>query len=106
MITPSAMAERAAHLGTQWKDEGGGYFSISGFNGMTTVAYIALPPDHPDVGREYDSFEDGPDVNGGLTYSRLDVFGWDYGHYRNRLDIKGDIKRAIEFFKAREDVTS
>lgn len=93
------MKDRVGWLSdSKLKDEGNGYFSIYDLMNHK-VAYIQLPKDHPDIGKDYDDFN--PDVNGGLTYSKGPVFGWDYNHYHNDLNVEGHIKNALEYFRER-----
>jgi hypothetical protein len=80
------------------KDEGGGYRSLVGC-ACGPVAYIELPEGHPDIGRSYDDLD--PDVNGGLTYARGRVFGWDYAHFDNDFNISQHIENALKYFRAR-----
>ena len=91
-----AMIEREQATWNKWKDEGDGYYSLIGqFYGV--VAYISLPKNHPCIGKSYDDLE--PDVNGGLTFSEENVFGWDYDHYQNNSSPEIDIPNAINYFK-------
>lgn len=97
-----AMIERAA-LGGKWRHEGAGYFSCSLNSGVCLCAYIALPKSHPLVGHSYNDLEDyGPDINGGMTFSDENVFGWDYGNLTPTFDVKGDTKAALEWFRERD----
>lgn len=90
-------------LGLQANDEGGGYHSISFHNGTALVAYVAIPKDHPLVGKGYDDLEDyGPEVNGGLTFARDNIFGWDYMHAYNSGTPEGDIAAALAWFRERD----
>lgn len=41
-------------------------------------AYVKLPMNHPDVGKDYGDID--IDVHGDLTYSDHDVFGIDFAH--------------------------
>lgn len=100
-MSTEAMKERE-QFGATWKDEGGGYFSTSFQGPFALLSYVAVPENHPDVGKDYDTLY--PEVNGGLTFGDGNVFGWDYGHYQNHNDIEGDIARALEFFRDREKV--
>ena len=106
------MKKREEYLGNKWKDEGDGYFSLVGKSeagmiamafigsGSGEVAYIALPEGHPDIGKGYDDLN--PKVNGGLTFSQGNVFGWDYAHAYNYGTPTKDIKNAINYFKKRK----
>ena len=103
-MTP-AMQDRTKYAHVRWEESlnfPGYHYGIG--SGYGVVAYVALPKDHPDAGKDYhdDSLEFGPDVNGGLTFAEDNVFGWDYCHAFNHHDVDGDIQRALEFFKARE----
>lgn len=91
------MKERAECLGADWTDEGDGYYSLFGNTGFVRVCYIAIPTTHRLVGTEYDELD--VDVNGGLTFSKGNVFGWDYEHITNDHNYTQHIKNAIEFFK-------
>ena len=93
-----AMKGREKEINVVWKDEGDGFFSGIG-NGYSMVAYIKIPKDHPDAKKGYDDLN--PDVNGGLTFARDLMFGWDYGHYENDMDVEKHIKNALEYFKKR-----
>ena len=101
-----AMKEREELLNSEWKDEGDGYFSLIGNNGLNIpdisgeIAYVALPNGHPDIGKDYDDLE--PEVNGGLTFAEGNVFGWDYAHLYNRGTPTEHIKNALDYFKKRE----
>jgi hypothetical protein len=96
-----AMINRADCLCEDWKDEGQNYFSLVGSTPHgRVVAYIALPKKHPDCNKHYHSFV--PDVNGGLTYSDDNVYGWDYSHYTNDFDTAKHIKNALKYFRDRE----
>ena len=111
MIQTEVMKDRATHLGNEWKDEGEGYCSLIGGRsvgmmamsmvggGSGTVAYIALPKGHKDIGKSYDDLQ--PDVNGGLTFGSGNVFGWDYAHTFNHGSPKEHIKNALKYFKKR-----
>jgi hypothetical protein len=100
------MKDRTDSVGVQWMDQGEGYFAGRGADRFP-LAYIALPEGHPDVGKSYNEVATGenddwgPEVNGGLTFSKGNVFGWDYGHAFNSFDIDGDIQRAVDYFRAR-----
>lgn len=102
MTLTQAMIERAEFLGAPWCDEGGGYYSMSTAGPCTgDVAYVAIPESHPFCGRSYhDLLNDGPNVNGGLTFGDGNVFGWDYGHAFNDGSPKADILRALAYFRA------
>lgn len=93
-----AMQDRAVALAATWKDEGDGYFSISGYGPGGPVAYVALPEGHAAIGKHYDDF--APDVNGGLTFGEGNVFGWDYAHYQNYGSPETDIPSALDYFRA------
>ncbi|MHA1868082.1 MAG: hypothetical protein ACTSXD_08435 [Candidatus Heimdallarchaeaceae archaeon] len=101
-IITNAMKERTKNVGVEWVDAGNGYYYGSGRNPRLGVdlSYIALPKGHPDIGIDYLTLD--VDVNGGLTFQEDNVYGWDYGHAYNRYDYKGDIERALKFFKSRE----
>lgn len=94
-----AMEERAKATGSEWIDKGEGYFILQG-SFHAAVIYIALPEGHSDIGKDYDDLN--PEVNGGLTFSAENIFGWDYAHYQNDFDYEGHIKNALEYFKSRE----
>ena len=98
MIITKSMEERAKATGTEWHDEGDGYASLIGYF-YATVTYLAIPEIHPDVNKSNEDL--CPDVNGGLTFRDGNVFGWDYGHYRNTGTPQKDIKSAINWFKRR-----
>ena len=92
------MKERTETLGADWKDEGDGYYSLLGSTDFGfLVCYIAIPISHRLVGTEFDELD--VDVNGGLTFSKGNVFGWDYAHNTNDYNYNQHIKNAIEFFK-------
>jgi len=100
------MIEREKRANVIWKDEGGGYFSGQGTvfasvfaSYIARVCYIALPEGHPDTNKKYDDLD--PDVNGGLTFSEENIFGWDYSHYRNPGTPSTDIKNALKYFRKR-----
>lgn len=80
-------------------DLGGGYYGLVG-HVSSTVAYIELPEDHPDIGKDYNDLS--PDVNGGLTFGAGRVYGWDYGHAYNTGTPSGDMQNALRYFKERE----
>lgn len=82
-----------AHLGILY------FPSVIG-NGTDMLAYIELPMGHPDIGKRYDDLS--PAVNGGLTYGKGRVFGWDYNHAYNDLNVQAHIRDAIEYFRGRE----
>ena len=95
------MQERAATLGREWKDAGGGYFTLLGLGFGGDVAYVAVPRSHPLVDHRYDDLPNGgPDVNGGITFAEGNVFGWDYAHATNTSAPTEDIPAAIAWFKA------
>lgn len=106
MRLTKAMEEREKATGNKWKDEGEGYYSLIGmFYGK--VAYIALPKGHRDIGKDYDEIctektNYGPNVNGGLTFSDENVFGWDYAHAFNSSTPENDIPKALKWFKDRK----
>lgn len=91
------MKERTETLGADWKDEGDGYYSLFGSTDFGLVCYIAIPISHRLVGTEFDELD--VNVNGGLTFSEGNVFGWDYAHNTNDYNYNQHIKNAIEFFK-------
>lgn len=97
-----AMTERAQCLGAEWKDEGDGYFSLTGRARLGfRLVYVALPEGHQDIGTDYDNVGD-PVVNGGLTFSESNVFGWDYGHYQNdEGEWEAHIQNALGHFRSR-----
>lgn len=98
------MQERADRVGVVWKDEGDGYFSGFGLGPMgIQLGYIALPDGHPAIHMDYDSLS--PDVNGGLTWGKGRVFGWDYGHAYNYSNLSHDIPAALEYFRNYEEET-
>src|ERR1041384_8861712 len=99
-MTP-AMKKRTEFAGAAWKDEGDGYYSAIGSGVMGAVAYVALPPDHPDVGKDYDDL-DGPEVNGGLTFAEDNVFGWGYAHLQNYSSPSPATPFALRYFCVRE----
>jgi hypothetical protein len=92
------MKQQIERVGGDWKDEGGGYFSLKAF-GFAPLAYVALPKGHPDIGKDYDDLS--PNVNGGLTFGDGNVYGWDYGHAFNRSTPEADIKSALKYFRSR-----
>ncbi len=94
------MKEREQAVGSEWKDEGDGYFSMTGSGFSGDVAYIALPKGHPDIEKGYDDLN--PEVNGGLTFGDENIFGWDYGHCSNYGTPEEHIKNALDYFRARE----
>lgn len=81
-------------------DLGHGYRGLVGHGLCGALAYIELPPNHPDVGKHYDDLE--CEVNGGLTYGNGRIFGWDYAHAENYSTPEIDMKNALRDFKARE----
>lgn len=93
------MMERSKKFKAEWCDEGDGYGSLISRGCAGAVAYISLPENHPDIDKDYDDLS--PDVNGGLTFARGNVFGWDFAHVSNRGTPQGDIKNALAYFKAR-----
>lgn len=97
----NTMQERERTLGRVWYAEGEGFFSMVGAV-FGTVCYIALPKNHPAIGKSYDDL--CPDVNGGLTFAEENVFGWDYSHASNHNDVSGDVERALKYFKEMENV--
>lgn len=104
MKITKAMKERANVVGGIWKDEGNGFASLVGHNpemfmGNSPLAYIKLPEDHPDAKKHYDDLN--PDVNGGLTFGRDLIFGWDYAHNQNDFNVDKHIKNALRYFKKR-----
>ena len=99
MTKTEVMLEREKLLRVKWRDEGDGYFSLTGYGRFSAVAYVALPKGHIDIGKKYDDLE--PDVNGGLTFGEDNVFGWDYSHFQNFGTPNEHIKNAIEYFKRR-----
>lgn len=101
---PKELIEREGELGVEAEYHGDGYWSLTGYTSMAQVAYICLPKKHPDVGKDYYDIMDedgGPDVNGGFTYSEGPVFGWDYAHAFNDMNIDKHVRNAIKFFKKR-----
>lgn len=80
----------------KWKNEGEGYYSQTN-HGFALCAYIKLPEGHEAIGMGYDSFN--PDVNGGLTFGEDNVFGWDYAHAYNDMNVGTHIANAIQYFK-------
>lgn len=102
MELTGAMKERIDRLEGEWRDEGGGYASLSAYSSgfmPGELAYVSLPKDHPDIGKDYDDLD--PEVNGGLTYAEDNVFGWDYMHAYNSGSPETDILSALEYFRAR-----
>lgn len=97
----SVMKNREKVLEMKWKDEGDGYSSLKAIAHFP-VCYIAIPPNHKDVGVNYENL--CPMINGGFTFGKGNVFGW---HYKgdNIIDIKNDIKCVIKYFKSR-DITN
>jgi hypothetical protein len=73
-----------------------GYWGIIG---LGPVAYIVLPAGHPDIMKSHHDLD--PEVNGGLTYSRGRIFGWDYMHAYNDSTPEDDLRNALKYFKAR-----
>ena len=107
---PEEIVEREKNLiDVEAKDEGGGYWSLIGkidlgFQPPHYVAYVRLPEDHPDVGK--DESECNVAVNGGLTYASGTMFGWDYAHGWNVNtsvnEVLEDMKDALWYFRSRE----
>lgn len=96
MQLTEAMQERAKTLRAEWKDEGDGFASLIGtaFQGSALV-YLALPE-----GVDTDGDEE-PEVNGGLTFGRGNVVGWDFAHGYNYGTPQGDLQTALAFYRAR-----
>lgn len=97
LVLTDAMKERTKFLGSKWTDEGDGYASLVG-SYMSTLAYIAVPAGHPAIDDHYDDHD--PEVNGGLTFSEGNVFGWDYAHAYNDGSPETDIPVALAYFRA------
>ena len=96
------MTERVRTLGAAWEDEGGGYWSMTGYSHLGfALAYVALPADHPAIGQSYDD-HGACEVNGGLTFSEGNVFGWDYGHAFNSGNATSEIPVALDYFRSLE----
>ncbi len=103
MKLTKAMKERAKAVNGTWKDEGDGFFSLSGHHPSISIghplAYVKLPKGHPDFNEHYDNLD--PDVNCGLTFGGNGIFGWDYAHAYNDFNVDKHIKNAIKYFKKR-----
>lgn len=97
MKLTKVMKARAKFLYNKWKDEGEGYGSIVG-SCYSVLVYISLPKGHKAIDKDDENYN--PDVNGGLTFSDGNVFGWDYGHFQNDMNVEEHIKNAIKYFKA------
>jgi hypothetical protein len=50
-------------------------------------AYVSLPNNHPDVGREYDDIDIA--VHGGLTFGDENKFGIDFAHLHDFVPHQG-----------------
>lgn len=105
-MKPEELLERERICDRVAEVEDNGYYSLVGQGRFSLLAYVCLPEGHSDTDKKYfdlctEKLDWGPDVNGGLTFSNGRVFGWDYGHAKNSNDIKGDIKRTIDFFHKR-----
>lgn len=102
VLHTDVMKERAECFGVEWNDLGDGYQWLVAQGMFSWLAYIAIPSTHLLVGKAYEELEDyGPPVNGGLTYARDNVFGWDYGHGMNKGTPTGDVGSAKSWFMAR-----
>lgn len=99
MKLTKAMREREAVTGGKWVTFPDGYAALKGHGFAFPVCYVALPPKHPCNGKPYRFFD--VRVNGGLTFSEGNVFGWDYGHYRNTFEFDTHIDNALRFFRER-----
>ncbi len=101
MIMTEVMRERMDITGIKWIQPDPRYdfyFSTLGY-GYFPVMYIAIPEDHKFVNVDRDDLPAyGPEVNGGITFAQGNVFGWDYGHYQNSHNYKGDIISALKYF--------
>jgi len=93
------LEERIATVSGDIIELGDGFRGLIGYSPFCQVAYIELPPNHPDVGKDYGDLD--PDVNGGLTYGDGRVFGWDYGHAYNTGTPSEDVQNALRYFKGR-----
>ncbi|HED05842.1 MAG TPA: hypothetical protein ENI61_04065 [Ignavibacteria bacterium] len=93
------MIKREKTTGSKFIIDSDGYGILKGYIFFLKVIYISLPKGHQDINKHYDGLN--PNVNEGLTFFEGNIFGWDYGHSKTTNDYKGDIKRALEFFKAR-----
>lgn len=93
------LIDRAHIIGGEIIELGDGFRGLVGYGGFSTVAYIELPPGHPDIGKGYNDLD--PEVNGGLTYAHGRVFGWDYGHAYNTGTPSEDMQNAYYYFKNR-----
>jgi len=107
MKKTEAMIEREECLHEKWReyDEDPRYAFLIGKGPFSLVAYIAIPPDHPMTDMDYYdilNIDGGPRVNGGLTFSNGNVFGWDYGHLHNWSTPSADIAEALRYFKEKE----
>mgnify|MGYP001570952572 CR=1 FL=1 len=116
----TAMAERAQTLSARWRFiDDLDYARLDAQGPISPLVYIAIPVNHPLVGRdgvsvglylgvvqklvtETEGYDYGPDVNGGITFQEDNVFGWDYAHYQNTFDFDGDFERALAWFRERE----
>lgn len=96
------MINRTRYASVEWKELEGGYFVGKGYGPLSPLLYIALPENHPCVGHHYDEYQD-LEVNGGLTFGKENVFGWDYGHFENDHDYVGDLGRALAYFITKEN---
>ena len=117
-------------MGDHWEDQGGGYGSLVAWQRwleagrplhagapFPLVAYVALPSNHPLVGRPGDKLPGGgpslygcqPDYRTAscFTVCAGNVFGWSYEHADvSRLDftltqfaVNGDVERALAYFR-------
>jgi len=94
------MIERENRTGNKFCIDRYGYGILKGYF-FAEVIYISLPNGHPCINKDY--LDEEVDVNGGLTFGKGNVFGWDYGHYKNIYNFKKDIKNAIDYFKSKEN---
>ena len=97
-----AMKGREITTRQKWNMHESGYGYIIGKFMAHTVCYICLPPNHPDIGKNYFDFD--VEVNGGLTFGEENVFGWDYNHYMNSFDYSTHIENALRYFTERGDM--
>ena len=78
------MVERERTFGAKWRNVGDLDYARLDGNGLTSrVTYLAIPESHPLCGTHYLDF-DGPGVNGGITFSGDNVFGWFNPHDYDR----------------------
>ena len=96
MKLTKTMIERQRTIGGVWIDMGNGFGRLDSMD----LCYVSLPPDHKDCNKDYDSFD--IEVNGGLTFGCENVYGWDYCHAFNDMNVEEHFKNALEFFKSHQ----